>query len=90
MTNAEIERLEMLIEEAAEVIKETCKILRFGYDSYHPADPSTNNRELLENEITDLLAIIYMMSFGDIDLNKIEKNVIPRALKKEKFIRERF
>jgi len=57
LTPAEAERLAMLAEECGEVIQVIGKILRHGYDSYHPADPSTTNRQLLGRELTDLLAV---------------------------------
>ena len=47
LTPAEAERLAMLAEECGEVIQMVGKILRHGYDSYHPADPNTTNKQLL-------------------------------------------
>lgn len=67
LTPAEVERLAMLIEECGEVIQIASKVLRHGYDSYHPNDPSTDNRELLSRELTDLISIhVLMMSRGDL------------------------
>ena len=57
LTPAEAERLAMLAEECAEVIQIVGKILRHGYDSYHPADPETTNRDLLAKELTDIEAV---------------------------------
>ena len=57
LTPAEAERLAMLAEECGEVIQVIGKILRHGYDSYHPNDPATTNRQLLGRELTDLLAV---------------------------------
>jgi hypothetical protein len=66
MTEAEKERLTMLAEEAAEIIQMVTKILRHGYDSYHPNDPlRTTNNILLQEEITDMLSIIYAMNEVD-------------------------
>ena len=56
LSPAEAERLAMLAEECGEVIHIVGKILRHGYDSYHPADPTVTNRDLLGRELTDLLA----------------------------------
>ncbi len=68
MTNAEAERLAMLAEEAAEVVQIVGKILRHGYASYHPAQPGISNRELLDDELCDLLAIAKrMIREGDIE-----------------------
>jgi len=70
MIDAEKERLYMLAEEAAEVIQMVNKILRHGYDGYHPDDPlQTTNSELLQNEINDLLSIVDRMNlYNDIDV----------------------
>lgn len=69
LSPAQEERLVILTEEANEVGKEVCKILRHGYFSYHPDDPQTINRELLQNEIIDLLGVLYeMVRKGDIGL----------------------
>ena len=57
LTPAEAERLAMLAEECGEVIQVIGKILRHGYDSFHPADPSVTNRDLLGRELTDLLTV---------------------------------
>ena len=57
LTPAEAERLAMLAEECGEVIQVIGKILRHGYDSFHPADHSVTNRDLLGRELTDLLAV---------------------------------
>lgn len=51
LTEAEAERLAMLAEEAAEIVQAAMKILRHGYDSYHPNDPSMSNRKLLAREV---------------------------------------
>lgn len=61
LSNAELERLASLSEEASEVIKLVNKIIRYGYESYHPDDPATTNRMLLTHEIADLYAIITLM-----------------------------
>ena len=71
MTEGERERLYMLAEEAAEVIQMVNKILRHGYDSYHPNDMfKTSNGVLLQEEITDFLSIIDRMNLiDDIDVD---------------------
>ncbi len=62
LNEAEQERLAILVEECAEVQQIACKILRHGYDSYHPDDKlKTANRRLLENEVDELLAVIMLM-----------------------------
>ena len=46
-------------EECAEVIQAISKCFRFGLDNIKPGKPKTN-REHLEEEIGDLMAMIYM------------------------------
>jgi NTP pyrophosphatase (non-canonical NTP hydrolase) len=60
------EVMDILQEECAEVIVAVSKISRFGIDNYKPGKPKTN-REHLEEEIGDVLAMIDIM---------LEKNVI--------------
>ena len=57
LTPAQAERLAMLAEECGKVIHVIGKILRHGYDSYHPNNPMVTNRQLLGRELTDLLAV---------------------------------
>lgn len=47
-------------EECAEVTQAISKIFRFGFDSRHPATNKTN-KESLEEEIGDLLAMIEIL-----------------------------
>lgn len=61
LTPAEAERLAMLAEECGEVIQIVGKILRHGYDSYHPVNPRLTNRDLLANELRDVNAILQAM-----------------------------
>jgi NTP pyrophosphatase (non-canonical NTP hydrolase) len=60
------EVMDILQEECAEVIVAVSKISRFGIDNYKPGKPKTN-REHLEEEIGDVLAMIDIM---------LEKSVI--------------
>jgi NTP pyrophosphatase (non-canonical NTP hydrolase) len=71
MNEAQRERLAMLIEEAGEVIQAATKILRHGYDSYHPKDPKlTSNRIQLQEELVDLLSVMDAMEFnGDMSIS---------------------
>lgn len=57
LTSAQTERLEMLIEEASEVIKASTKILRNGYLSGHLKKPHKNNRDDLHREVAEFLTI---------------------------------
>ena len=61
------ERLEMLIEEASEIIQIATKILRHGYASYHPNEPGLDNRVLLMNELADFNSVqLLMEGSGDV------------------------
>ena len=68
LTDAEAERLAMLAEECGEVIQIVGKILRHGYCSHNPlVGPKTINRDLLEKELDDLMAVrLRMAEDGDI------------------------
>lgn len=75
LTNAELERLAILSEELAEVSQLIGKIIRHGYESYHPDDPDTTNRQLLEVEIGHVnLACALMVDAKDIDPKEIVKS----------------
>lgn len=68
LTHAETERLAMLAEEAGEIVQMVGKILRHGYESYHPEDKEqVTNRVLLRNEINDLMGVVHgMVLFNDL------------------------
>lgn len=61
LTPAEAERLAMLAEECAEVIQIVGKILRHGYDSYHPDDNTITNRDMLAEELREIYAVAMEM-----------------------------
>lgn len=54
------EVMDILQEECAEVIQAVSKISRFGIDNVKPGKPKTN-REHLEEELGDMLAMIDIM-----------------------------
>ena len=60
LSNAEAERLALIAEEAGEVVQAVTKILRHGYESYHP-NSRLNNREDLESEIGDFEAAVDLL-----------------------------
>ena len=66
MDNKLKEVMDILQEECAEVIQAVSKVNRFGLDNFKPGKPKTN-REHLEEELGDMLAMIDIM---------LEKNVI--------------
>jgi phosphoribosyl-ATP pyrophosphohydrolase len=86
LTDAEIERLAILAEECAEVQQVVMKILRHGYESYHPKDTARKtNRKLLATEIGDLQYIITLM---EMQLD-VSSSLIQTALEnKEKHIKK--
>lgn len=63
LSPAQAERLAMLAEECGEVIQAVGKILRHGYDSYHPDQQGVaphlrfTNRQALGKELCDLMAV---------------------------------
>lgn len=59
------EVLDITQEECAEVIQAISKISRFGVDNYKPGKPKTN-REHLEEELGDLLAMIDILKEMDV------------------------
>ncbi len=75
LTEAEIERLAIVVEECAEVQQIAGKILRHGWGSYSPLDESkTSNRKLMENELGDLqFAISMLLGSGDVDRYEIAR-----------------
>lgn len=89
LSPAEAERLAMLAEEAAEIVQVVGKILRHGYNSYHPDEPNVDNRDLLSNEITDMMAVLHIMESSDdlaldFDLDFDESNVsVMEAVKRK-------
>lgn len=62
LTPAQHERLAMLFEECAEVIQIIGKIMRHGYNSYHPDDKThSTNRCLLAKELRDVHGVLKAM-----------------------------
>jgi len=84
MNAKEKEVMDILQEECAEVIQAVSKINRFGADNVKPGKPKTN-REHLEEELGDMLAMIdIMLDLGVISTNNLEvaKRVKIEKLKK--------
>lgn len=76
----ETERLELLIEECAEVIQAATKCLRHGYDSTHPDEVTgPDNRHSLMKEIGDLRWVIRLMvDEDDIDIRRVDEYMIKK------------
>ena len=74
MKSTEKEVINIMIEEAAEVIQSLTKVLRFGYNSTHPLTPHYSNRQHVETEIGDMLCMLSIMYKLDmINIDNIEK-----------------
>jgi len=88
LSNAEIERLALLSEEAGELVQVIGKILRHGYESYNPYQSELgSNREQLEAEIGDLLYSIELMHRNnDIDKWSVEAGCDAAIEKKPKYL----
>jgi NTP pyrophosphatase (non-canonical NTP hydrolase) len=82
LTLAQRERLAILTEELGETQQVIGKILRHGWDSSHPKN-NIPNRQLLETELGDILAALYLLQYGnDINLERLE---FPMRTKLNKF-----
>lgn len=73
LTPAEAERLAMLAEEAGEVIQVIGKVLRHGYESWHPDSPEVSNRDLLAKEVADFETIAMKMKIAH-DFRGVQDN----------------
>lgn len=72
MNSKEHEIMNILSEECAEVIQAISKCHRFGIDNFKPGKPKTN-REHLEEELGDLLAMVdILMDKNIIALDNLE------------------
>ena len=79
------EVMNILSEECAEVIQAVSKINRFGIDNYKPGKPKTN-REHLEEELGDMLAMIDILQSMDIvSYTNIERAQIAKIEKLKKW-----
>jgi hypothetical protein len=68
LADDEVERLALLSEEMGEAQQIIGKILRYGFEGYHPKDQNTTNRMLLEKELGHIeTARELMINAGDID-----------------------
>jgi NTP pyrophosphatase (non-canonical NTP hydrolase) len=74
LTEAQLERLDLLQEECGEIIQAVSKIRRFGYDNTHPKKPEgPTNKEHLETELGGLAAVVNLLVIsGDIEEDHCE------------------
>ena len=81
LTPAQLERLAILSEELGEAQQAIGKILRHGFESYHPAYPERgSNRCQLERELGDVwFAITLLSDGGDIRPDRIAERSREKA-----------
>lgn len=85
MNDKEHEVMNILSEECAEVVVAVSKCHRFGMDNYKPGKPKTN-REHLEEEIGDLLAMVdIMLEKGLVTIEHLEAAKIAKIEKLKKW-----
>ena len=71
--------LDKLQEEAAEVIQSVSKIRRFGEHNKHP-DRTTTNKQDLQNELEDFLAILAALEYCKyLDLTPSQQNILNKT-----------
>ena len=72
------EALRILQEEGAEVIQAVSKVFRFGSEMHYPDETSPTNKEKLEEEVGDFLAMVDVLVelgyLNDSNLNKARMN----------------
>jgi NTP pyrophosphatase (non-canonical NTP hydrolase) len=79
------ETMDILQEECAEVIQAVSKINRFGIDNLKPGKPKTN-REHLEEELGDMLAMIDILIInGIVSKDNLETAKIAKIEKLKKW-----
>ncbi len=88
LTEAEQERLSILIEECGEVTKAAAKIQRHGYESVNPdLMASLTNREDLAREVGHVVHAINRMSFeGDLSELQIGRSCAEKAFKIKQYL----
>jgi len=64
------------------------KILRFGYESYHPhGHPMKTNRHLLATELGHVQNAISMLCGGDIDQNQVDISRARKAIEIREYLK---
>lgn len=90
LTPAEAERLALLAEEMGEALQAIGKVLRYGYESYHPAHPEgPSNRQALTREVGDVYAAVCLMcERGDLQHVEIAEWVERKKTSVQQFMHE--
>lgn len=88
LSPAELERLALVAEECAEVQQIIMKIIRHGYESYHPNDlDKITNRILLTKELGDLVFCIgLMVAYEDVDHASVEEAIDEKSSRVWKYL----
>ncbi len=89
LTDAEIERLDILVEECAEVILAVSAIKRFGYEGQNPEllPISCTNREALTREMGDVMnAMNLVMDARDVDAVHVSERSAKKAVQIKKWL----
>ena len=84
LSNEQLEALAILAEECGEVIQIVGKILRHGLDSNWHDDPT--NRELLEQEIGDMLLAAGIVTIKMLNEQSIKDRMDSKPEKLRKFL----
>lgn len=93
LTESQAERLALLSEECAEVIKAVSKILRHGYESTNPTvsvpddERPETNRTALERELGDVICAIRKLRHAeDVSECQIDRYADEKAIKIKKWL----
>lgn len=87
LTFPQKERLGILVEELGEALHMAGKILRHGYNNYHPNEPEIKNKVNLARELGHVLfAIDFLCAHEDIDRIIVEDSRQKKLVDVEKFL----
>lgn len=88
LSDAQAERLAILLEEMGEAQQVIGKILRHGYESYDPTDKvDDSNRDLLNKELGDVrFAIDFLTYAGDLSAFRIQCRVGEKTERIKKYL----
>ena len=85
LNEAQVERLVIMQEAAAEVIHACSKILRYGYDSYHPSTKMTNS-DALHAELADFVWLFNKFAAeGEISKERVHQMLEAKARLKKAY-----
>ena len=79
-TTGQVERMATLNEECGEVTQVIGKILRFGIDSDNNGELPESNRAMLNRELGDVLAALFIcVAAGDVDFPTVKMHAEAKA-----------